>query len=121
MSASHRPVRRHRRGLTLIEAAMVLAVVALIFGGFAQLINDASENLKSRNAAERIREIAKVGESYVNARLAQIRQQPAGTVLGIPITGAGQLSPGFPSLTSGATCPRTTRTTLLTDRTTSSW
>ena len=88
---------RRRRGLTLIEAALVLAVVALVFGGFAQMLSDASENLRARNAADRVKEIAKVSEAYVNARVSAFRALPVGTVTAVPVAGNGT-NASFPGL-----------------------
>lgn len=88
-------IRRMRRGLTLIESALVLAITALVFGGLVQLINDSSENVRARQAADRLREVAKASELYVNAYARQIREQAetAGGRISIPITGSGMVGP----------------------------
>lgn len=84
-------LRRTRRGLTLIEAALVLAITALVLGGFAQLLSESGENVRARASADRLREVAKASELYVNAYSRQIRDQAeaqGGRVV-IPITGTG--------------------------------
>lgn len=86
---------RKRRGLTLIESALVLAITALVFGGFAQLVSESSENVRARGAADRLREVSKASELYVNAYARQIREQAEaqGGRITIPITGNGTVGP----------------------------
>jgi len=97
---------RRRLGLTLIEAALVLGVVALVFGGLSLLLGEASENNRSRNTADRLREVVKASESYVTARLADLRRQPVGSYRAIPITGASG-DAAFPSLRDAGYLPST--------------
>lgn len=87
--------RRIRRGLTLIESALVLAITTLVMGGLVQLISDSSENVRARAAADRLREVAKASELYVNAYARQIREQAEtmGGRVTIPITGTGTVGP----------------------------
>lgn len=51
------PVKRQRRGLTLIEAAMVLAILALVVAGVMMFYQNASTNQKITSAASQVSSI----------------------------------------------------------------
>ena len=97
--------RRRRRGLTLIEAALVLGIITMIFGGLASILGETMENQRSKNVADRMRELLTASEKYVNARLSAIRLNGPGYAAYVPVAGIGQ--PGMPGLIEGGYLPST--------------
>lgn len=99
-----KPFRRRRRGLTLIEAAVVLGVITMIFAGTAVVLSEASESQRARVVADRLKTIMTAAEAYMNARIHEIRKMPPGTRDYIAVQGSGH-RPGFPGLIEGGYLP----------------
>lgn len=98
------PIVRRRRGLTLIEAALVLGIVTLVFGGLASMLGEASETQRAKNVAEKMKEILAASEKYMNARASDFRALPVGTTTWIPVEGNGYQA-GFPALQEAGLLP----------------
>ncbi len=91
-----------RRGLTLIETATALGVVSLVLAGFAQTVSTTSEQVRARGTAERLKEVSKAAQQYIDAYSPQILRNAtvaAGGNLVIPIgrSVAGGAVPAGPS------------------------
>ncbi len=95
--AKSRPNRRRaRRGLTLIEASLVLGILAITMGGIAQVLSDTAENQRSKAAADRMTEILAASQQYMQAN------QTALTTL---TTGGGNVSVGVAKTSSTGSDP----------------
>ena len=106
-------VRANRRGLTLIEAAMVLAVASLVVGGLSLTLGEMSENNRARAVADRLTEITDAAAKYVNANQGALTTQTVGGTVKVVIpvgrttaTGAVPAGPGgLPSVQGGGFLP----------------
>ena len=97
-----------RRGMTLIEAAIALALFALAAGYAVQQVADYLENVKARTTAEKMVEVSDAAKGYVKANYAALlNATPVNSVISIP---AGRPSPtaavpsgpaGLPSIQGG--------------------
>jgi len=101
---------RRQRGLSLIETAGALTILAVMMGGFASLMGDNAETMKAKGAAEKMVEVQAAAESYLKAKKSDlmtstasgavvtvIAGRPNGTVTAPPgsLQAEGFLSPGF--------------------------
>ena len=105
MNVSRSKIVRRRRGLTLIEVALSLAVIAMILVGLSQLMANGTEYLRSRTVAERLEQVTSAARSYVQANYAELMAIPglAGGSVYVPVTGAAGPSgaPTLPSIQGG--------------------
>ena len=95
---------RRRRGLSLLEVSAALGILVLVIGGLAQLVAQTGESVRARGAAERLREITKASQQYIDAYAPQLLQHPtimADQPLVIPIgrTNGASLPPNGPTAT----------------------
>lgn len=99
---------RVRRGLTLIEAALVLGVSAMILVGMSQLLTESSETMRARASADRIQEVRRAAEQYLQVHYSAIDARTATGAVRIPVTGgAGPSGTALPSLQGGGFLPAT--------------
>lgn len=98
---------KRKRGISLIEAALALAVIAVSLGGLATLIIEATSNLQTRAHAERLGHVANAAALYVDTQKTKLdtffSTTPSGTVT-IPVAKQSAIggqpigTSGFPSL-----------------------
>lgn len=103
-----------RRGLTLVEVALVLTIVAIAYAGYVQVQSQNVEALKGRVMADRMQEIVEASKSYMKANYAAVlAATPAAGVLSIPVGRPDAGSPvpngpaGLPSVQGGGYLPAT--------------
>lgn len=100
-------LRRRRRGMTLVEVALSMGVVALILVGLSQLLVGASETMKARSVADRIRLVTNASQEYVKSNFAALFDHAtiqADGALAVPIDGA-PINADLPSLVGGGFLP----------------
>lgn len=95
---------RRRRGLSLLEVSAALGILVVVIGGLAQLVAQTGESVRARGAAERLREITKASQQYIDAYAPQLLQHPtimADQPLVIPVgrTNGTSLPPNGPTAT----------------------
>ncbi len=106
---------RRRAGLTLVEAGVVLALLAITMGGFVQWVSSAAEDQRSRTAADRMQEILQASQQYMRANqtaLVQLAKAGGNLSVGVAMPTPGGSDPGgpgggLPSLQGGGFLPST--------------
>lgn len=91
-----------RRGLTLVEVALSLGVLALILVGLMQLLAQGAENLRARAIADRMEEVSYAAKEYVKANFVDLMAIPAvqnGQAVLVPVAGpTGPAGSTLPSI-----------------------
>jgi type II secretory pathway pseudopilin PulG len=78
--------KRKQRGLTLVETAMVLGVIAISMAGLSKMMADNARSTRVKASAERIIEVTGAVERYVNANYTQLTTlATAGNPIVIPV------------------------------------
>lgn len=104
--------KRSQRGLTLLETAMVLAVISISMAGMSLMLADNAKATKVKASAERMTEVTEATQNYVSANYSQlVTLADAGAPVVIPVgrdcatcavpTGPG----GLPSIQGGGFLP----------------
>lgn len=97
------------RGLTLIETALTLAIMALVVASLASMMAENADKVRARAAADKITEVHEASQGYIKANYGALLAQTAGGPVVIPagrasaaagvpnpsLQRAGFLSPGF--------------------------
>lgn len=68
---------RRRRGLTMIEAAMVLALMAIVMGKIAGMMAENSRAVKENAAVGRMRQVIEAASKYVEANYSMLSTDTA--------------------------------------------
>jgi len=96
---------RSRRGMTLVEVALSLGVLAIILVGLMQIMSQGAEYLRSRAVADRLEEVTYAAKEYVKANFVDLMAIPAvqsNQAVNVPVTGAtGPAGSTLPSLQGG--------------------
>lgn len=80
--------KRSRRGLTLIEVALVLGITAIAAVAMAQMLSSAAEVVRTRAAADKLIEIREAAKAYINTNfndLQTLLTENGATLVSIPI------------------------------------
>ena len=78
--------KKRQLGLTLIETAMVLGVVAISMAGLSKMLADNARSTRVKATSERMIEVVGAAERYVNANYTQLLNLAgAGTPVVIPV------------------------------------
>jgi len=93
----NRKVRRapgvRQRGLTLIETALALAIMALVVASLSMMMAENADQVRARAAADKVTEVQKAAEGYVKSYGPQLYAAAAGGTIAIP---SGRPSVGAP-------------------------
>ncbi|MGY3582237.1 type II secretory pathway pseudopilin PulG [Bradyrhizobium sp. USDA 4341] len=92
VKALRRQRRARQQGLTLIESAVALGIVAIMLATFGQMVAQNQQSIKSRAAALQLQQVTNAASQYIQTNYGQVlNNTPVGSVSYIP---AGQTSPG---------------------------
>lgn len=105
----HRLAAARSRGLTLIETALTLAIMALVVASLATMMAENADQVRARAAADKITEVYEAAQGYIKANYGALLSQTASGPVVIPagrpsaadavpnpsLQRAGFLSPGF--------------------------